>query len=80
MRNERRTSGSGMGAAETSADNRAIAPPPHFHPNGLFSEAHASTSSALAPPIGPQLGSRRVGEVPLARGAPRVGEGRSPRS
>ncbi|HEU4559525.1 MAG TPA: hypothetical protein VFS20_16865, partial [Longimicrobium sp.] len=31
MRNERRTSGSGMGAAETSAGNRATAPPPHFH-------------------------------------------------
>jgi hypothetical protein len=31
MRNERRTSGSGMGAAETSAGDRATAPPPHFH-------------------------------------------------
>ena len=31
MRNERRTSGSGMGAAETCAGNRASAPRPHFH-------------------------------------------------
>ena len=31
MRNERRTSGSGMGAAETCAGNRASAPWPHFH-------------------------------------------------
>jgi hypothetical protein len=31
MRNERRPSGSGMGAAETSAGNRATAPRPHFH-------------------------------------------------
>jgi hypothetical protein len=34
MRNERRTSGSGMGAAETSAGDRATAPPPHFHAAG----------------------------------------------
>lgn len=33
MRNERRTSGSGMGAAETCAGNRASAPRPHFHWN-----------------------------------------------
>jgi hypothetical protein len=31
MRNERRTSGSGKGAAETCAGNRASAPRPHFH-------------------------------------------------
>jgi hypothetical protein len=31
MRNERRTSGSGTGAAETCAGNRASAPRPHFH-------------------------------------------------
>ena len=31
MRNERRTSASGMGAAETCAGNRASAPRPHFH-------------------------------------------------
>ena len=31
MRNERRTSGSGMGAAKTCAGNRASAPRPHFH-------------------------------------------------
>jgi hypothetical protein len=31
MRNERRTSGSGMGAAETGAGNRAMAPRSHFH-------------------------------------------------
>ena len=31
MRNERRTSGSGMGAAETCAGNRASAPRPHLH-------------------------------------------------
>lgn len=31
MRNERRPSGSGMGAAETCAGNRASAPRPHFH-------------------------------------------------
>ena len=31
MHNERCTSGSGMGAAETCAGNRASAPRPHFH-------------------------------------------------
>jgi hypothetical protein len=31
MHNERCTSGSGMGAAETCARNRASAPRPHFH-------------------------------------------------
>ena len=31
MRNERRTSGSGKGAAETCTGNRASAPRPHFH-------------------------------------------------
>src|SRR5262249_28046324 len=31
MRNERRTSGSGKGAAETCAGDRASAPRPHFH-------------------------------------------------
>jgi hypothetical protein len=47
MRNERRTSGSGMGAAETSTDNRATAPPPHFHPNRVLSEARANTDTTL---------------------------------
>ncbi|MEK7316877.1 MAG: hypothetical protein AAB011_11890, partial [Candidatus Eisenbacteria bacterium] len=47
MRNERRTSGSGMGAAETCAGNRASAPRPHFHWRrrkgwwkGQFAEGH----------------------------------------
>ncbi len=31
MRNERRTSGSGVGAVETGAGNRASAPRPHLH-------------------------------------------------
>ena len=47
MRNERRTSGSGKGAAETCAGNRASAPRPHFHWRryksfwrGQFAEGH----------------------------------------
>jgi hypothetical protein len=47
MRNERRTSGSGKGAAETCAGNRASAPRPHFHWRrykgfwrGQFGEGH----------------------------------------
>jgi hypothetical protein len=48
MRNERRTSGSGKGAAETCAGNRASAPRLHFHWRrykgfwrGQYGEGHA---------------------------------------
>ena len=49
-------------------------------PNDLLSEARASTDAALVPTDRPPARVASLREVPRARGAPRVGEGRSSRS